>query len=120
MKEYGLYTDGEWAPASSGRVFETRNPATGEILGTFAEGTEEDVEAAVAAASRAQSAWRKFPAPKRGEILLKAARVMRSRKAELGELVSREMGKVIAEGKGDIQEAIDFLEYIAGEGRRMS
>ena len=120
MNEYGLYIDGQWVPSSSGRPFETRNPATGEILASFAEGTQKDVEKAVEAASRAQPAWRSFPAPKRGEILLKAAGIMRNRKDELGELVSREMGKVIAEGKGDVQEAIDFLEYIAGEGRRMT
>jgi acyl-CoA reductase-like NAD-dependent aldehyde dehydrogenase len=119
MNEYGLCIDGQWVPSSSGRSFETRNPATGEILATFAEGSQEDVEKAVEAASRAQSAWQNLPAPKRGEILLKAAWIMRNRKTELGELVSREMGKVIAEGKGDVQEAIDFLEYIAGEGRRM-
>ncbi len=63
--------------------------------------------------------WKQFPPPKRGEILLKAAATMRARKQELGELVTKEMGKVIAEGKGDVQEAIDFLEYIAGEGRRL-
>ncbi|MEJ2726306.1 MAG: aldehyde dehydrogenase family protein [Deltaproteobacteria bacterium] len=113
MKEYGLYINGKWIPSSTGRSFATSNPATGEILATFAEGTEEDVNKAVEAASRA-------PAPKRGELLLKTARIMRDRKEELGELVSREMGKVIAEGKGDVQEAIDFLEYISGEGRRMT
>jgi aldehyde dehydrogenase (NAD+) len=107
-------------PSASGHSFETRNPATGEILATFSEGAQEDVEKAVDAASRAQSKWRNCPAPKRGEILLKAAWIMRNRKDELGELVSREMGKVIAEGKGDVQEAIDFLEYIAGEGRRLA
>jgi acyl-CoA reductase-like NAD-dependent aldehyde dehydrogenase len=120
VKEYGLYINGKWVPSPTGRSFATSNPATGEILATFAEGTEEDVTKAVEAASRAQSAWRNFPAPKRGELLLKTARIMRDRKEELGELVSREMGKVIAEGKGDVQEAIDFLEYISGEGRRMT
>ena len=119
MKEYGLYINGRWTSSGSGRTFRTTNPATGEILATFPEGTGEDVEKAVEAASRAQSMWRNTPAPRRGEVLLKAAMVMRNRKDELGELVTREMGKIISEGRGDVQEAIDFLEYIAGEGRRM-
>jgi aldehyde dehydrogenase (NAD+) len=120
MKEYGLYIGGQWMSPSGRRSFTTSNPATGEILAKFAQGTEEDTEKAVKAARKAQSAWRNVSPPKRGEILLKTAWIMRNRKDELGELVSREMGKVIAEGKGDVQEAIDFLEYIAGEGRRMT
>jgi aldehyde dehydrogenase (NAD+) len=119
LKEYGLYLNGKWVSSSSERSFHTINPATGQILASFAEGSEEDVEKAAEAAFHAFKAWRQFPAPKRGEILLKAAMIMRKRKDELGILVAREMGKIIAEGKGDVQEAIDFLEYIAGEGRRM-
>jgi acyl-CoA reductase-like NAD-dependent aldehyde dehydrogenase len=119
MKEYGLYIDGQWAESSSGRTFQTISPATGESLATFSEGNGADVERAVEAASKANLKWRTLPAPKRGEILLKAASIMRSRKEALGQMVTREMGKVISEGKGDVQEAIDLLEYIAGEGRRM-
>jgi acyl-CoA reductase-like NAD-dependent aldehyde dehydrogenase len=119
MEEYGLYLDGEWVPSSSGRTFQTTNPATGEVLANFSQGTKEDVERAVEAAAKARPMWRNFPAPRRGEILMKAAQIMRERKNQLGEMVTREMGKVIAEGKGDVQEAIDLLEYIAGEGRRM-
>ena len=119
MKEYGLYIDGRWTDAAGGDTFQSINPATGEVLAVFAAGDVEDVEKAVQAASQAKPTWRNFPGPKRGEILLEAAAIMRKRKNELGALVSREMGKVISEGKGDVQEAIDFLEYIAGEGRRM-
>jgi acyl-CoA reductase-like NAD-dependent aldehyde dehydrogenase len=119
MQKYGLYIDGRWTPAVSGRTFQTVNPATGVILADFAAGDGEDVAKAVQAAARAKQSWRDFPAPYRGEILLKAAAIMRERKDELGKTATREMGKVIAEGKGDVQEAIDFLEYIAGEGRRM-
>ena len=119
MNEYGLYVDGQWTASSSGRTFQSISPTSGEILATFAEGDGDDVEKAVQAAAKARKEWRFFPAPKRGEILLEAATIMRKRKNELGEMVSREMGKVISEGKGDVQEAIDFLEYIAGEGRRM-
>jgi alpha-ketoglutaric semialdehyde dehydrogenase len=120
MQEFGLFIDGRWVPSTSGGTFETADPATGEILAVLAQGNRDDVARAVKAASRTAPKWRAFPAPKRGEILLKAASIMRGRKEELGRLVSREMGKIIAEGKGDIQEAIDFLEYIAGEGRRLT
>ncbi len=119
MKEYGLYINGEWVKSRSGRTFETKNPATGETLASLQEGSREDVLQAIEAARNRLPMWRKFPAPKRGEILLRAAAIMRERKEELGAMVTREMGKVIAEGKGDVQEAIDFLEYIAGEGRRL-
>jgi acyl-CoA reductase-like NAD-dependent aldehyde dehydrogenase len=119
MEEYGLYLNGEWVPSSSGRTFQTINPATGETLASFSQGTREDAETAVEVAAEARPMWRNFPAPKRGEILLRAAQLMRERKDQLGETVTREMGKVIAEGKGDVQEAIDLLEYVAGEGRRM-
>jgi len=119
MNEYGLYIDGQWTAAASGRTFQSISPTSGEILATFAEGDGNDVEKAVQAAANARKQWQFFPAPKRGEILLEAATNMRKQKKELGEMVSREMGKVISEGKGDVQEAIDFLEYIAGEGRRM-
>ncbi|MCK5554393.1 MAG: aldehyde dehydrogenase family protein [Deltaproteobacteria bacterium] len=119
MKGYGVYIGGKWIDSVGGQSFETANPATGEILGTFPRGTEEDVIKAIEGAERAWPNWRGYPAPRRGEILLKAASILRKRKDELGELVTREMGKVIAEGRGDVQEAIDFLEYISGEGRRL-
>lgn len=119
LKKYGLYINGQWKNSSDGRTFETINPANGSILASFARAAAEDVEKSVDAAKRSYSAWKDYPAPKRGEILLKAASIMRERKRELGELVTLEMGKVIAEGLGDVQEAIDFLEYISGEGRRL-
>ncbi len=119
MKEYGLYINGEWVASESDKRFETRSPIDGKVLATFPQGTPGDVERAIDAAEDAFPAWKRTPAPKRGEILLRAAQIMRARKQELGELVTTEMGKVIAEGKGDVQEAIDFLEYIAGEGRRL-
>ncbi len=77
------------------------------------------MDQAVEAASRAFPAWKNYPPPKRGEILLRAAAVVHRGKNELGQLVTKEMGKMIAEGRGEIQEAIDFFEYIAGEGRRL-
>lgn len=119
MKEYGLYINGEWVQSESNKTFETRNPYNGEVLATFPKGTVGDVQRAIAAAEAAFPTWKATPPPRRGEILLRAAQIMRQRKQELGEIVTSEMGKVIAEGKGDVQEAIDFLEYISGEGRRM-
>ena len=119
MKNYGVYINGEWFKSASEKTFATKNPANGEALASFPEGTQEDVARAVEAAEKAFPKWKRFPPPKRGEILLKAAAMMRARKEELGEMVTKEMGKVIAEGKGDVQEAIDFLEYISGEGRRL-
>jgi aldehyde dehydrogenase (NAD+) len=119
MKEYGLYINGEWTESVGGEIFESNNPTTGESLGTFAKGNKEDVNKAINAAEKAFPAWKRYPPPKRGEIILKAASILRDRKEELGELVTKEMGKVINEGKGDIQEAIDFLEYVSGEGRRL-
>jgi aldehyde dehydrogenase (NAD+) len=119
MKEYGLFVDGEWVRSISGQTFHTTNPANGENLATFPKGTGEDVLKAVEAAERALPQWKKFPPPKRGEILLNASFIMRQRKDELGDLVTKEMGKIIAEGRGDVQEAIDFFEYISGEGRRL-
>jgi len=119
VKEYGLYINGKWEPSESGQTFETISPIDGQVLATFPKGTVRDVHRAIEAAEAAFPAWKRTPAPKRGEILLRAAQIMRERKQELGELVTTEMGKVIAEGKGDVQEAIDFLEYIAGEGRRL-
>src|SRR6266568_403550 len=118
VQEYGLFIGGKWKK-SEGQRFETRNPATGEVLATFPNATKDDVNAAVRAARDAFEKWKKTPPPRRGEMLLEAARIFRRKKEELGRVVTSEMGKVIAEGRGDVQEVIDFYEYAAGEGRRM-
>ncbi|HUG55084.1 MAG TPA: aldehyde dehydrogenase family protein [Vicinamibacteria bacterium] len=116
---YGNYIDGQWVPALSGRTFENRNPAdTTDLIGTFAESGPEDVERAVAAAREAFPRWRALPAPKRGEILFRAAEILVRGKEELARDMTREMGKVLAETRGDVQEAIDMTYYMAGEGRR--
>jgi alpha-ketoglutaric semialdehyde dehydrogenase len=117
--EYGLFLDGKWTVPPNAKRFETTNPATGERVGSFVAGTADDVRQATAAAARAFPGWRETPAPKRGEILLDVAARMRRAKPELGRIVTREMGKVISEGLGDVQESIDFIEYMAGEGRRL-
>jgi alpha-ketoglutaric semialdehyde dehydrogenase len=118
--QHGLFIDGKWENPPGVSRFVTRDPSNGEELGSFVSGRVEDVERAVAAAAKAFPAWRDTPAPKRGEILLRVAEVLRRRKEEIGRVVTREMGKVIAEGRGDVQEAIDFVEYMAGEGRRLA
>ncbi|TLZ74373.1 MAG: aldehyde dehydrogenase family protein, partial [Methanobacteriota archaeon] len=118
VQEYGLFIGGTWRK-SEGKRFETRNPATGEILATFPNATKDDVNTAVRTARDAFEKWKRTPPPRRGELLLEAARIFRRKKEELGRVVTSEMGKVIAEGRGDVQEVIDFYEYAAGEGRRM-
>ncbi len=117
--KHGNYIAGAWVPARSGRTFENRNPAdTRELIGTFADSGPEDVEQAVAAARAAFPAWRALPAPKRGEILFRAAEILVRRKEDFARDMTREMGKVLAETRGDLQEAIDMTYYMAGEGRR--
>jgi acyl-CoA reductase-like NAD-dependent aldehyde dehydrogenase len=118
-KGYKLYIDGKWMPSTNSKTFETKNPATGEALAVFPQGTKEDALKAINAAEKAFPQWKKYPAPKRGELILKASAIMKQRKDELGKIVAQEMGKIIAEANGDVQESIDFLEYIAGEGRRL-
>jgi alpha-ketoglutaric semialdehyde dehydrogenase len=113
------FIGGEWLDAASGETFESSVPATGETLGTFPRSGPEDVDRAVAAAREAFESWRLVPAPKRGDILLRFALLLEERKDELAELMSREMGKVLAEAGGDVQEAIDMSVYMAGEGRRL-
>jgi alpha-ketoglutaric semialdehyde dehydrogenase len=119
VREFKNYIGGEWVDAASGETFESLVPATGEVLGTFPRSDAEDVDRAVAAAKEAFEDWRLVPAPERGTIVLRFARLLERDKAELTELMSREMGKVLAESGGDVQEAIDMSIYMAGEGRRL-
>src|SRR5256885_267171 len=114
------FINGEWVESRSGRAYENRNPAnTGELIGMFVSSTHEDVDVAVAAATEAYKAWRLVPAPKRAEILFRAAELLLQRKEEFSKDMTSEMGKVLAETRGDVQEAIDMTYYMAGEGRRL-
>jgi aldehyde dehydrogenase (NAD+) len=114
------YINGEWVESASGRAFENRNPAdTDELVGMFPLSSTEDVDAAVDAAAEAFKSWRLVPAPKRGEILYRAAETLIRRKEDLAQDMTREMGKPLAETRGDVQEAIDMTYYMAGEGRRL-
>jgi len=117
---YMNYIDGAWVPSSSGRTFENRNPAdTGDLIGLFQKSTAEDATRAVDAAARAYDDWRLVPAPKRGEILFRAAQIIADRKEAFARDMTREMGKVLAETRGDVQEAVDMSFFLAGEGRRL-
>jgi alpha-ketoglutaric semialdehyde dehydrogenase len=117
---YNNYIDGQWSPSASGETFENRNPAnTGDLIGVFQKSTRRDVEAALQAAARAYETWRLVPAPLRAEILFKAAQLIVERKEPFARDMTREMGKVLNETRGDVQEAIDMTFYMAGEGRRM-
>ncbi|HET7694100.1 MAG TPA: aldehyde dehydrogenase family protein [Vicinamibacterales bacterium] len=117
---YNNYVDGRWVPSASGQTFENRNPAnTDDLIGVFQQSAAADVDAAVAAAGRAYESWRLVPAPLRAEILFRAAQLIVERKETYARDMTREMGKVLNETRGDVQEAIDMTFYMAGEGRRM-
>lgn len=119
-KVYRNYIGGKWVHAASGRRFLDINPANkGEIIGEFPESDSNDVNRAVDVANEAYKTWKKVPAPKRAEILFKVAEILRDRKEELARVVAWEMGKVMKEARGDVQEAIDTAYYHAGEGRRL-
>jgi aldehyde dehydrogenase (NAD+) len=116
---YNNFIDGQWVPSSTGGVFENRNPADREdLIGVFQQSAADDVDAAIAAARRAYAGWRLFPAPRRAEILYRAAQILIERKEQFARDMTREMGKVLEETRGDVQEAIDMTYFMAGEGRR--
>src|SRR5919109_1726263 len=118
-KTFKNYIGGEWVEAASGETFESVNPANGETIGVFPRSGAEDVDRGVEAAMAAFEEWRLVPAPKRGEILFRFAQLLQEAKADLADLMSHEMGKVLAEAGGDVQEAIDMSFYMGGEGRRL-
>ncbi len=113
------YIGGQWVEARSGETFDSINPATEEVIAPIAKSGAEDVQAAVEAAKHAYKNWRLLPAPRRGEILFRVAQLLTERKEQLAQLLTMEMGKVIAEARGDVQEAIDMAFFMGGEGRRL-
>ena len=116
----GNFIAGAWSDAEDGRRFESRNPADlRETVASVALSGRVEVDQAVAAARAALPGWRLLPAPRRGDLLFRAAELLLANKDRLGSLVTREMGKVLSEGLGDVQEAIDIAYYMAGEGRRL-
>ena len=119
-KVYKNFIDGEWVEASTGQTFENRNPAnTRDVVGIFQRSGKADVEAAIAAAKQAFVRWRLIPAPRRAEIIYRAAEMLFERKEDFSRDMTREMGKILKETRGDVQEAVDTAYYMAGEGRRM-
>jgi acyl-CoA reductase-like NAD-dependent aldehyde dehydrogenase len=117
---FRLYINGRWVESGSGETFPSDNPAKPkQVLGLFQKGNKEDVARAVEASRQAFRKWSETPAPKRGLILLKTAQLLRRNKESLATEMTMEMGKVISESRGDVQEAIDITEYMAGEGRRL-
>ena len=119
-KAFKNFIGGKEKDAESGRTFENRNPADwAEVIGTFPMSDKRDVDAAVAAAKEAYHQWSLTPAPKRGEIVKRAGDILVARKEEIAREMTREMGKVLVETRGDVQEGIDTAYYSASEGRRM-
>ena len=120
IQEFKNYINGEWVKSSSGNSFENHNPANHqEVLGIFPKSNAPDVEQAVGAAREAFKHWRLLPAPRRAEMLFKAAEILVRRKEEFAQQMTREMGKILKETRGDVQEAIDMTYFTAGEGRRL-
>ena len=118
-KVYKNFIDGEWVESSTGETFENRNPAdTRDVVGIFQKSAKADVDAAVEAASGIRQ-MATGPAPRRAEIVFRAAEMLLERKEEYARDMTREMGKVLKETRGDVQEAIDTAYYMAGEGRRL-
>ena len=116
---YQNFIGGAWRASHSGKTFVSTNPAhPSEVVGYYQKSTAADVEDAIEAAASAQPAWAATPAPQRGEILYRTAIILEQRKEELATLMTREMGKVLKETRGDVQTAIDVARFMAGEGRR--
>jgi aldehyde dehydrogenase (NAD+) len=120
MKTWLNFIAGAWVPPVSGEYRENRNPAdTRDLIGQFPRSGAEDVQRAVASARRGFQIWRRTPAPARGDVLRRMGDLLTRRKDEIADLMTREMGKPLAETRGDVQEGIDMAYLAAGEGRRM-
>ncbi len=119
-KTFQNFIAGEWVAPSTGAYFDNVNPAdTTDIIGHFPKSGAEDVRRAVESARRGFEHWRRMPAPARGDVLRRAGEILTARKEELADLMTREMGKPLAETRGDVQEGIDTAFYAAVEGRRL-
>lgn len=120
MTTFANYIGGRWVAPSTGAYFENRNPADrDDLIGRFPASGIADVEAAVASAQRGFALWKRTPPPARGDVLRRVGDLLAARKEELADLMTREMGKPLAETRGDVQEGIDTAYYAATEGRRL-
>jgi methylmalonic acid semialdehyde dehydrogenase len=121
MAIYRNFINGEWAESTSSKTAENINPAnTDDHLGTIRQATREEARRAVEAAHEAFRGWRTTPAPQRGRIVARAARLMEESKEELAQLLTREEGKTISESRGELQRSINVAEFCAGQSRRMN
>ena len=121
MTVYQNFINGQWVESSSNQTAQNINPAdTGDIIGTIKLSTRAEARAAVEAAYNAFKAWKNTPAPTRGRIVAKAARLMEDNKEELAQILTREEGKTIAEARGELQRSINVAEFCAGESRRLN
>jgi len=111
---------GRWVRAVSGKTFENRNPAdTRDLIGRFPDSDDRDIEAAVRSAANGFARWSRTPAPARGDVLKRVGDLLVERKEEISRAMTREMGKVLSEARGDVQEGIDTAYYAASETRRL-
>ncbi len=117
--EFQNYIGGKWLKGSAGKTFESINPANGQVLAQIQAAEVADVDLAVEAATQAFKTWRLMPAPLRGELLFKVGDLLKQKKEDLARLLTQDMGKVISEARGDVQEAIDMAYFMGGEGRRL-
>jgi alpha-ketoglutaric semialdehyde dehydrogenase len=119
-KKYQNFIAGEWCDAISGETKENRNPAdTNDVIGLWPSSGKEDVQRAVASAKKGFEIWRRTPAPLRGDVLRRVGDLLTERKEDIARAMTREMGKVLNETRGDVQEGIDTAYYAATEGRRL-
>ena len=118
---YKNFVGGAWIDCSTGKTFENRDPAhTETVIAEFQDSSAIDIDRAVEHADQAFLTWKNTPAPKRGEILFRAGEILVRDKECIAKQMTQEMGKTLAETRGDVQEAIDMAYYAAGEGRRMA
>src|SRR6476620_10667768 len=121
MDTYKNFINGKWIESSSAKTVNNVNPAnTDDVIGTNRQATREEARAAVEAAAAAFEGWRRTPAPARGKIIAKAARLMEAAKEELAATLTREEGKTIGEARGELQRSINVAEFCSGEARRMN
>jgi aldehyde dehydrogenase (NAD+) len=121
MSVYKSFINGAWLESSSGRTAANLNPAnTNDIIGQAQLATREEARQAVEAAYEAFRDWKRTPAPARGRIIAKAARLMEDNKEELAQILTHEEGKTLAEARGELTRAINVVEFCAGESRRMT
>ncbi|HAF14460.1 MAG TPA: aldehyde dehydrogenase, partial [Blastocatellia bacterium] len=121
MDTYRNFIDGKWIESSSSRAVANINPAnTEDVIGTVKQATRAEAKLAVESAAEHFPAWRATPAPSRGKIIARAARLLEEHKEELAQILTREEGKTVAESRGELQRSINVAEFCAGESRRMN